>query len=123
MTMPFDKQNIKKQLPWLKSMKELNKLPIFDSINKSFKGKIIIPAIVVLIALVIFMSYFLSIQFLEYSNTLIDEKIHANFNTLKLHIKEAENHAQVASFSMAINSEARNVIKKRDREEIIRIFT
>jgi diguanylate cyclase (GGDEF)-like protein len=121
--MQSDKLNIKKSLPWLKSIREINKLSIFDPINKSFKGKIIIPAIVVLIALVIFMSYFLSIQFLEYSNTLIDEKIHANFNTLRLHIKEAENHAQVASFSMAINSEARRAIKKRDKEEIIRIFT
>jgi diguanylate cyclase (GGDEF)-like protein len=118
-----DKPNIKKEHDALKFIRELNKLPIFDSINKSFKGKIIIPAIVVLVALVIFMSYFLSIQFLEYSNTLIDEKIHANFNTLKLHIVEAENHAQVASFSMAISQDARTAIKSRNKEEIIRVFT
>jgi diguanylate cyclase (GGDEF)-like protein len=100
----------------------LTKLPIFDVINKSFKGKIIIPTVIVLIALVVSMSCHLSIKFLAYSYSLIDEKIQANFNSLKLNILEAENNAQVASFCMALDNEARRAIKSHDKEEIIRVF-
>jgi diguanylate cyclase (GGDEF)-like protein len=118
-----DNSNKTKAMPRQSSFSRLIKLPIFDTINKSFKGKIILPTILILIILVVIISYYLSIKFLNYSNSLIDEKIHTNANTLKLNLVEAENKAQVACFSMAINPEARRAIKSRNKEEIIRVFT
>jgi diguanylate cyclase (GGDEF)-like protein len=121
--MQTDNQNKTRTSLWQSFFSQLIKLPIFEKINKSFKGKIILPTILVLVILVVIISYFLSTKFLSYSNSLIDEKIHTNANTLKLNFVEAENKAQVACFSMAINPEARRAIKSRNKEEIIRVFT
>jgi diguanylate cyclase (GGDEF)-like protein len=102
---------------------QLAMLRVFGSISKSFKSKIILPTILVLITLVVVLSFYFAVKFLSYSNSLIDEKIRTNFNTLKLHFAEAENLAQVASFSMAMNPEARKAVKSRNKHEIIKIFT
>ena len=63
-----DKPSTKKPLPGLNFARKLTKLQIFDPINKSFKGKIINPTILVLIVLVVIMNYYLSIRFFGYSN-------------------------------------------------------
>ena len=58
--------------------------------KKSFKGKIILSAVIVLVALVIVLTTFLSIRFTTFSGSLINEKLIANINSLKLYLDDSE---------------------------------
>ncbi len=100
-----------------------SKRSIFGIINKSLKNKIIFPIVAVLIILVIFMSYYLSVKFLDYCYALIDEKIDASINSLDFYIKESGYRTKLAAISMSMNPDARKAIKARDREEILQIFS
>ena len=78
---------------------------------------------IILVALTIVLTIYVSMVFLSYSNALIHGKAIANTNSLKLYIDNCRNHSRVAAVSMARRPEAVNAIKNRDREEILRIFT
>ncbi|MCL1818434.1 MAG: cache domain-containing protein, partial [Spirochaetaceae bacterium] len=91
-------------------------------IKKSFRIKIIIPTVVVLVALVVTLNIFLSVRFSALSDALINEKLVANSNSLKLYLEESRANSKVAAVSMAANPDAVKAIRERDRNEILRLF-
>ena len=88
----------------------------------SFKGKIILPTVVILITLTVVLTSYISLEFFKYSNTLIDEKIASNTQSLEYYLRTGANHSKVAAMSMAHNLDAIAAIKARDRGKILEIF-
>jgi len=91
--------------------------------RKSFKLKIIIPTVAVLVALVLVLNVFLSIRFSALSNALVDEKLVANINSLKSHLEGSQANSTAAAVSMAFNPEVVKAVQERDTIELLRIFT
>ena len=91
--------------------------------KKSFKVKIVLPTFIVLVALVVILNIFLSVRFSALGDSLINERLVANINTLKLYIKDSRENSRVAAVSMAMNPRTIEAIKKRDTNEIIRLLT
>ncbi|MDR2725269.1 MAG: diguanylate cyclase, partial [Candidatus Adiutrix sp.] len=91
--------------------------------RKSFKLKIIIPTVAVLVALVLVLNVFLSIRFSALSNALVDEKLVANINSLKSHLEGRQANSAAAAVSMAFNPEVVKAVQERDTIELLRIFT
>ena len=98
-------------------------MDILSSYKKSFKAKIIFPAVVVLIALVLVLNLYSSVKFLNYSESLIDAQTIANINSLMSYIDASKGSSRTAAISMALNIDAINAISKHDRSEIHRIFS
>jgi len=91
--------------------------------RKSFKTKIILPTVIVLIALVIVLNVFLSQRFTALGNSLISEKLLSNSNGLNLYLADSLAYTNVAAISMAQNSDAIAAIRQHDTKEILRIFS
>jgi len=90
-------------------------------LKKSFKSKIILPTIIVLIVLTAVLTVFISVKFLSYSNKLIDQKVIADTNSLRLHVNNGRSYSKTAAVSMACNPEVIKAVKSRDRAEILRV--
>jgi methyl-accepting chemotaxis protein len=91
--------------------------------RKSFKGKIIFPIVAIIVTLVFGLSYYMSMQFADLSNSLVSEKIITITNNLNFFIINSRKNSIVAAVTMAQNPQAIQAIKKRDRNEMLRIFT
>ena len=91
--------------------------------GKSFKGKIILPAVGVLVVLTVVLTSYVSVRFLEHSNALIDEKIAVNTQSLEFYLKSRANDSKVAAMSMVHNIDAIAAIKAQDRGRILEVFT
>jgi methyl-accepting chemotaxis protein len=91
--------------------------------RKSFKTRIIIPTVVVLTALVVALNIFLSIEFSSQSDSLINEKLAANTNSLKLYLDNSKANSRAAAVSMALNPVVIKAIRERDTNALLRIFT
>ena len=91
--------------------------------KKSFRGKIILPTVIVLTVLVVVLTIYLSSKFLAYNNSIINETINANINSLRFYLNTSKNNSKTAAISMSFNINAIKAIKERDRDEILRIFT
>ena len=92
-------------------------------LRRSFRGKIILPTFIVLSILVAILNFYVSVQFLANSNSLIEAKIIANTNSLRLHLEDSKSSSRAAAFSMALNANAQQAIKARDRDAILHVFT
>ena len=92
-------------------------------LQKSFRSKIIIPTVIVLIVLVAILNAYLPVKFLSYSESLINEKILANTQSLKFILNDSRDNSKAAAASMALNMDAIQAIKERDRKKILQIFT
>ena len=90
---------------------------------KSFRYKIIIPTVIVLVALVFVLNFFLSVRFSALSETLVHEKLVSNCNSLKFYLEDSKANTKVAATSMAHNPEAVKAIAERDTAEILRLFS
>ena len=97
-------------------------MKIFDSYKKSFKARIILPAVIVLVVLVVILNIYSSIKFLNNSESLIHAQTIANINSLISYIDASKASSRTAAISMALNIDVVNAIKKRDVNEIHRIF-
>ena len=91
--------------------------------GKSFKIKIIIPAVVVLAALVIALNVFLLVNFSTQRDALIGEKLSANINSLKLYLDNSKANSRAAAVSMALNPDVVRAVRERGTGELLRIFT
>ncbi|MCL2123250.1 MAG: diguanylate cyclase [Desulfovibrionaceae bacterium] len=91
--------------------------------NKSFRSKIIFPTLIVLTVLVVVLIISFSSKFLYYNNSIINETINANINSIKFYLNTSKNNSKTAAISMAFNINSIKAIKERDRDEILRIFT
>ncbi|MCL1916650.1 MAG: cache domain-containing protein, partial [Desulfovibrionaceae bacterium] len=92
-------------------------------LNRSFKGKGNIILTAILIVVINAQIVFLSKSFVEFSDSLIQEKLVADINGLKLHLDDGRAYSKTAAVSMAINPEAIRAIGQRDTEELLRLFT
>ncbi|MCL2122712.1 MAG: diguanylate cyclase [Desulfovibrionaceae bacterium] len=95
---------------------------IFSSYKKSFKARIILPAVIVLVVLVVILNFYSSVKFLHNTESLIYAQTIANINSLMSYIDASKDSSRTAAISMALNIDAVNAIKKRDINEILRIF-
>lgn len=91
--------------------------------RKSFKAKIIIPTFFVLAALVIVLNIFLSGRFSALSDSLINEKLDAITNSLKLYLSENRANTKVAAVSMARNADVIRGIEDRDPEALLNVLS
>ena len=90
--------------------------------NRSFKFKIIIPTVIILIALVVLINIFLSIKLSNIGNSLIDEKLLSVTNSLNHYLDESRGKSNVAALAMAQNPGVVNAVKKRDTNELVRLL-
>ena len=90
---------------------------------KSFKGKIIIPTVIILTILVIILNTFLAVRFHEINDALVNEKYRTNINTLRQFLTDSEANTKAAAVSMAFNEDNITAIRTRDTSEIIKKFT
>lgn len=91
--------------------------------KNSFKLKIVIPTVVVLIVLVVGLNIFLSLRFVLLNDSLINQTLTANASSLNLHIDDSKAITKAAAGTIAINPDVINAIKKRDTKELLRIIT
>lgn len=91
--------------------------------KKSFKVKIITPTVVILIALVVIINIFLSVRFSSMGNSLIDEKLLANTNSLKRYLDYSTTETKVAASSAAVNYDVIKAVRERDTKVLLEILT
>lgn len=91
--------------------------------KRTFKFKIIIPTIVIIIALVVIINIFLSIRFSSMGNTLVNEKLFAITNSLQLYLEESMANSRVAAVSLALDVDAVKAVRDQDREALLQLFT
>ena len=91
--------------------------------TKSFKLKIILPTVTVLVVLVISLNIFLSVRFSALGDALIREKLIVNVNSLNNFLESSRVSSQAAAVSMALNPNAIEAIKERDTSGLLRLFT
>ncbi|MCL2029317.1 MAG: diguanylate cyclase [Deltaproteobacteria bacterium] len=81
------------------------------------------PAIIILVVLVVILNLYSSVKFLNYSENMIKAQAVANVNSLMFYIEASKGNSKTAAVSMALNIDAVEAIKKRDRNEILRVFS
>jgi len=92
-------------------------------LRKSFKLKILLPAVVIFIILVVILNVFLSLRFNAINSDLISEKLMANANSLSHYLENSRAHSRAAAVSMSRYTSVVNAIRERDREELLHLFT
>ena len=90
--------------------------------RKSFKSKVILPTVLILVALTIVLTIYVLMVFWSYSNVLINEKIIANTNSLRLYVESSKKNSETAAVSAAYNTDIIKAVKNRDREEILQVL-
>jgi diguanylate cyclase (GGDEF)-like protein len=90
--------------------------------KKSFKGKIILPGAIVLVALVVTLTAFLFVRFTEFSDSLINEKLLANISSLEFYLNECKANSTTAVTSYTHDPDVIEAVRDRDRDELLRIF-
>jgi len=89
--------------------------------DKSIMNKAIVPTIILLNALIIILNIFLSVRFIGFSDSLIDEKLAANIDSLRLYLDESSANTRASAESMAFKPDVVKAIKERDRNELLRV--
>ena len=90
--------------------------------KKSFRLKVILPSVLILLALVVSLNVFLSLRFSTLNNSLINAKFETNINSLHFFLDDNRAHTITAAVSMSYNSNAIKAIRERDTGEILRVF-
>ncbi|MDR2724701.1 MAG: cache domain-containing protein, partial [Candidatus Adiutrix sp.] len=91
--------------------------------NRSFKGKGNIILTAILIVVITAQIVFLSKSFVEFSDSLIQEKLIANVNGLKLRLDDGRAYSKTAAVTMAFNPDVIRAVRQRDTAELLRLFT
>jgi diguanylate cyclase (GGDEF)-like protein len=95
---------------------------LLGAVKKSFRLKIILPPVIILVTLVPILVFSLTAMFFRYTSEIIDEKYDSNVHFLTHYVDEAIYHTKMAALAMAENPEAKMAIKERDADKIFRIF-
>jgi diguanylate cyclase (GGDEF)-like protein len=86
--------------------------------KKSFKAKIILPTFLVLSVLVVILNIFLALRFSTLRDRLVDERLTASVNSLKLYLADSKESSRAAAVTMASNPAAAKAIKERDQKAL-----
>jgi len=90
--------------------------------RKSFKGRVILPSVLILSILVVSLNVFLSVRFSLLNNALINEKLATNIKSLHFYLDDNKANTRTAAVSMSFNSGVIKAIRERDREKLLRLF-
>ena len=91
-------------------------------LERSFKGKIVVPTVMILATLLGAMSFFMSVQFSRFGNKLISDRLNTSSAGMNLFLGTSISNTQAAAISMSLNYEAIKAINSRDREAILKVF-
>ena len=90
--------------------------------GNSFKSRVILPVILVLATLTIVLTVLVSVKFLSFNNSLIDEKLLANAQSLRFFLEDSKDRTRAAAVSMASNPETINALGSRCPEALRQIL-
>jgi len=90
--------------------------------KKGMRGKAVIPAVIFLVCAVVVLNVFLSIRLIEFSDSLIDEKLASNANSLRLFLDDSLVHTRAAAAAMSQNPGVIKAVRQRDANELLRFF-
>jgi methyl-accepting chemotaxis protein len=88
-----------------------------------FKGRAIIFIFILSVILVVVLVVFLSVRFTSFSEILINEKLAANTNSLKMYLDDSRANTEAAAVSMALDTQVIEAIKNRDTERLLALFS
>ena len=91
--------------------------------KKSFKIKIIIPTIIVLVALVVLINVFLSIRLSGIGNKLVNEKLISVKSSLEYYINESKGKTNVAALTVALNPDVIEAVGRRDTDALVDLLS
>ena len=87
----------------------------------SFKFKIIVPTVAVLIVLVLALNYILYARLTAVGNALIHEKLLSVTNGLNYYLEESAGKTNVAALTMAHNAEVVDAVRQKDTAALVRL--
>ena len=90
--------------------------------GNSFKSRVIAPVILVLATLTIVLTVLVSMKFLSFNNSLIDEKLLANAQSLKFFLEDSKDRTRTAAVSMASNPETIHAVGSRCPVTLRQVF-
>jgi signal transduction histidine kinase/CheY-like chemotaxis protein len=91
--------------------------------KQTLKAKIILPAVIILFFLVVIMTVSSSLEFLNFTSSLVRENIEVTARNLKNHLKEKERSSKAAATAMALYPAAVKAVAERDSAQINNVFT
>ena len=86
-------------------------------------GKLIFPISLFLIAFIVILNINMSINFTDFSELLILEKLNANMNSLDFYLDGSMHNSKVAAISVSRDPEVARAMQNRNTDEIIRLLT
>ncbi|MDR2649823.1 MAG: cache domain-containing protein [Clostridiales bacterium] len=90
--------------------------------KKSFKGKIIFPAILVVTVLVVVLSVYSSVKFLSYSDAVLTEEMESSINNLKDRLNNMQSETKAAAETVASDIRVIDAIGNRKTDELLRLL-
>ena len=88
-------------------------------IKGSFKLKIIVPTVAVVVVLVLALNYVLYARLSAIGDSLINEKLLSVANALNYYLEESEGKTNVAALTMARNPDVINAVRQKDTEALV----
>jgi len=92
-------------------------------LKKSFKLKIILPAAVVMIILVVILSVYSSSKFSNYNEDVLIKNLETSASTLKTYVDHMQSITRAAAAIEASNFDVIEAVSNRDTNEIIRLLS
>jgi len=93
-----------------------------DTKKRSFKFKIIIPTVIVLVVLVVLINAFLSIRLSNIGDKLVSEKLLSVTNGLRYYLDESVGKSNVAALTVALNSDVIEAVTERDTDKLVSLL-
>jgi len=90
--------------------------------KRSFKYKMILPTIAVMIALVIVLSFYSSTTFSNYSEKITEDDLKTSVESLKMQIKQLESESRAVAGMEASDARVMEAVKNRDRFELLNLL-
>ena len=93
-----------------------------DKRKRSFKFKIIIPTVIVLVVLVVLINAFQSIKLSSIGDKLVSEKLLSVTNGLRFYLEESMGKSNVAALTVALNSDVIDAVAERDTDRLVSLL-
>ena len=78
--------------------------------------------VVALVLIVVILNVFLSVRFISFSSSLIDEKLIANTNSLRKYLDDSSANTKAAAVSMSHNPDVIRAIRERDMQSLTQLL-
>ena len=91
--------------------------------KKGVSGKIIFTSIIVAVAFIVGLNVFLSVRFANFTQSLVNDKLAANTNSLRLYLEDSMANSKAAAVSMSLDPNVVKAVKEKDTSQLLQIFT